>query len=128
VPKADVSVAAGTVQVPERFRQVSPPEYGPLFLVDPGADFDAATSLPLYVADPSMSLAVNFRGVPVDPASSGRLGGGAWVTGHFDDPASADCRGRPAVDEGGNPPITDPQMIEWCRGTFIVTRIWNPSG
>ena len=56
------------------------------------------------------------------------LTGGLTVTGHFDDPASADCRGRPIVDEAGNAPITDEQMIQWCRGTFIVTRIWNPSG
>jgi len=70
---------------------------------------------------------VNNRGVTTDPSPSPMLGGGLSVTGHFDDPASADCRGRP-VDDAGNGPFTDAQSIEWCRQTFIVTRIWNPAG
>jgi hypothetical protein len=108
------------LQVPQRFEQMSPAEYGPLFLVDMGKDYERQTSLPLFVADPSMFLAVNFRGVTTLPAPSGLLGGGALVTGHFDDPASAECR-RPAGDEW--PEITDEQVVEWCRGTFIVTSI-----
>ena len=109
------------VQVPERFKQVSPPEHGPLFLVDVGKEFDVETSLWLFVADPSINLGVNFRGVTTYPTPSNRvMGGGVMVTGHFDDPASADCR-RPAGDEW--PEITDEQVIQWCRGTFIVTSI-----
>ncbi len=132
VPKADAPIADGWPQVPARFTQISLPEYGPLFLVDIGKEFDSETSLALYVADESRipwDFVVNFRGVPTNASpSSVLLQGGLSVTGHFDDPASADCRGRPAVDEGGWPEITDEQMVEWCRGTFIVTRIWNPSG
>lgn len=109
-------------QVPARFRQVSPPEYGPLFLVDPGKVFAMETSLGLYVADPSINLAVNFRGnwTEGEPTPTGIRDGGAMVIGHFDDPASADCR-RPAGEEW--PEITDEQVIQWCRGTFIVTSI-----
>jgi hypothetical protein len=109
------------VQVPTRFRQASPPEHGPLFLVDWGADFDAETSLALYVADPSLGIPVNFRGNWPEgggPTPSEIPMGGAVVTGHFDDPASADCR-RPAGNEW--PEITDEQVIQWCRGAFIVT-------
>ena len=109
------------VQVRDRFRQVSLPEYGPLFLVDMGKDYAMGSSLGLYVADPSMNVGVNFRGVTTDPRPSGSTStGGVMVTGHFDDPASADCR-RPAGEEW--PEITDEQVIMWCRGTFIVTAI-----
>ena len=53
VPRTDFAPADGRVQVPERFRQVSLPDDGYLFLVDWGADFDSGTSLHLYVADVS---------------------------------------------------------------------------
>jgi hypothetical protein len=122
VVPGNVVIDVVPVQVPQRFRLVSPPEYGPLFLVDPGKGYEMLTPSPgLYVADPSISPPVNFRGNWTEgggPTPPEVATGGALVTGHFDDPTSADCR-RPAGDEW--PEITDDQVIMWCRGTFVVT-------
>jgi hypothetical protein len=121
VPMGLGSIDSIPFQVPPRFWQASPPEYGPLFLVDWGADFDVKTSLALCVADPSLGIPVNFRGNWVQgarPPPSPLPMGGAVVTGHFDDPASADCR-RPESVEW--PEITDEQAMMLCRGRFIVT-------
>ncbi len=109
-------------QVPARFEQVDDPKYGRLFLVDIGTDFEFETSLPLYVADPSMHLPVFFRGSDVDGVSPPPLPltGGASITGHFDDPASAECR-APAGNEW--PDVTDADAIQLCRGMFIVTAV-----
>jgi hypothetical protein len=120
LPAVGIEIDGVPIEVPRRFEQVNDPKYGLLFLVDDGMDFDLQTSLPLYVADPSMHLHV-FRGseVGTSPAPSLRAGG-ASITGHFDDPASAQCR-RPAGNDWLD--VTDEDAILLCGGMFIVTSV-----
>jgi hypothetical protein len=110
------------VSLPEQFRQVSLPEFGYLFLVDPGEYYEGrpGPGLGLRVEDPSLRPTGLSWGHTTDPSFKPTRLGSVLVTGHYDDPASTDCR-RPAGDEW--PEITDEQVMQWCRGTFIVTSI-----
>jgi len=120
LPAVGIEIDGVPIEVPGRFEQVNDPKYGLLFLVDDGMDFDVQTSLPLYVADPSMHLIVS-RGSEVGTSPApGLEAGRASITGHFDDPASAQCR-RPAGNDWID--VTDEDAILLCRGMFIVTSI-----
>lgn len=108
----------GPMEVPERFVSVGPPDHGYIFLVDPDEPrFDPHELLLLRVADPS-----------VDATGPGGVVTGfvAQVSGHFDDPASAECRSPEGVrpDEG----YTDEEVVEFCRGAFIVTDVTPHQG
>jgi hypothetical protein len=52
-----------------------------------------------------------------------------WVelTGHFDDPASAQCRWMPDI-HSGQAPYSAQSVINSCRQQFVVTRIRVVSG
>ncbi len=86
--------------------------------------YDAGTSLPLYVSDPSMHLPVFFT-PPVmagaSPPPIDNVSGGVQITGHFDDPASADCRAPANEMDGLSLGMTDASAILFCRSRFIVT-------
>jgi hypothetical protein len=96
-----------------------PPLFWPVWLGDGShpvfvADIDATgdvvtTSLPLLVSDPSVVPEAIPNPIQVR------------VEGHFDDPASAECRRPTSVSDF--PDITDDQAIESCRGRFIVTSL-----
>jgi hypothetical protein len=113
----------GPMDVPERFATVSTPDHGYIFLVDPydppiDPPIDAIHDLLLLrVVDPS-----------VDATGPGGIATGfvAQVSGHFDDPASAECR----IPEGVGPAegYTDEEVVEFCRGAFIVTEVMPYQG
>jgi hypothetical protein len=104
----------GPMDVPQRFATVMTPDTGYIFLVDPDDPrIDPAHDLLLLrVVDAS-----------VDATGPGGIATGfiAQVSGHFDDPASAECRSPEGVGPGEG--YTDEEVVEFCRGAFIVTDV-----
>jgi hypothetical protein len=108
----DADVDWGTLQVPDRLRPISARgsggALGPVYVIDPGrVDDPVMTGLELRVADPSLAPATLAGASPVR------------IEGHFDDPASSECRPDGVVW----PETTDEVAAQMCRALFVVTRI-----
>jgi hypothetical protein len=96
--------------------------YTPEWLADPASN--QLFLSPIESSDNGWFNARRASGLTDDPAWLDH-----WVelTGHFDDPASAQCRWMPDI-HSGQAPYSAQSVINSCRQQFVVTRIRVVSG